>query len=242
MSQGWQTPGWQSPYGARTVDQAAYDAGLRAYMLRIFSYMAGGLGVTGVVALMVASSPALTQAIFGTPLKWVAMLAPIAMVFLFAGMIHRMSAATAQLVFWAYAAVMGVSMASFFLVFTGQSIAKVFFISASVFLAAALYGYTTKKDLTSMGSFLLMGVFGIFIVGLVNIFLASSMMSMIISMVAVVLFTGLTAFDAQRLKEEYAEGYGHESLAKMSLMGALSLYLNFINIFTSLLNLMGDRE
>ena len=242
MSQGWQTPGWQSPYGARTVDQAAYDAGLRAYMLRIFSYMAGGLGVTGLVALAVASSPALTAAIFGTPLKWVAMLAPIAMVFLFAGMIHRMSAATAQLVFWAYAALMGVSMASIFLVFTGQSIAKVFFISASVFLAAALYGYTTKKDLTSMGSFLFMGVIGIMIAGLVNIFLASSMMSMIISMVAVVLFTGLTAFDAQRLKEEYAEGYGHEGVTKMALLGALSLYLNFINIFTSLLNLMGDRE
>ena len=242
MSQGWQAPGWQSPYGARTVDQAAYDAGLRAYMLRIFSYMAGGLGETGLVALAVASSPALTAAIFGTPLKWVAMLAPIAMVFLFAGMIHRMSAATAQLVFWAYAALMGVSMASIFLVFTGQSIAKVFFISASVFLAAALYGYTTKKDLTSMGSFLFMGVIGIVIAGLVNIFLASSVMSMIISMVAVVLFTGLTAFDAQRLKDEYAEGYGHESVTKMALLGALSLYLNFINIFTSLLNLMGDRE
>ncbi len=242
MSQGWQTPGWQSPYGARTVDRAAYDAGLRSYMLRIFSYMAGGLAVTGLVALAVASSPALIAAIFGTPLKWVAMLAPIAMVFLFAGMIHRMSAATAQLVFWAYAALMGVSMASIFLVFTGQSIAKVFFISASVFLAAALYGYTTKKDLTSMGSFLFMGVIGIMIAGLVNIFLASSMMSMIISMVAVVLFTGLTAFDAQRLKEEYAEGYGHEGVTKMALLGALSLYLNFINIFTSLLNLMGDRE
>lgn len=242
MSQGWQTPGWQSPYGARTVDRAAYDAGLRSYMLRIFSYMAGGLAVTGLVALAVASSPALIAAIFGTPLKWVAMLAPIAMVFLFAGMIHRMSAATAQLVFWAYAALMGVSMASIFLVFTGQSIAKVFFISASVFLAAALYGYTTKKDLTSMGSFLFMGVIGIVIAGLVNIFLASSMMSMIISMVAVVLFTGLTAFDAQRLKEEYAEGYGHEGVTKMALLGALSLYLNFINIFTSLLNLMGDRE
>lgn len=242
MSQGWQTPGWQSPYGARTVDRAAYDAGLRSYMLRIFAYMAGGLAVTGLVALAVASSPALIAAIFGTPLKWVAMLAPIAMVFLFAGMIHRMSAATAQLVFWAYAALMGVSMASIFLVFTGQSIAKVFFISASVFLAAALYGYTTKKDLTSMGSFLFMGVIGIMIAGLVNIFLASSMMSMIISMVAVVLFTGLTAFDAQRLKEEYAEGYGHEGVTKMALLGALSLYLNFINIFTSLLNLMGDRE
>lgn len=242
MSQGWQTPGWQSPYGARTVDRAAYDAGLRSYMLRIFAYMAGGLAVTGLVALAVASSPALIAAIFGTPLKWVAMLAPIAMVFLFAGMIHRMSAATAQLVFWAYAALMGVSMASIFLVFTGQSIAKVFFISASVFLTAALYGYTTKKDLTSMGSFLFMGVIGIMIAGLVNIFLASSMMSMIISMVAVVLFTGLTAFDAQRLKEEYAEGYGHEGVTKMALLGALSLYLNFINIFTSLLNLMGDRE
>ncbi|KJV09473.1 membrane protein, partial [Elstera litoralis] len=147
-----------------------------------------------------------------------------------------------QAVFWGYSALMGVSMASIFLVFTGQSIAQVFFISASVFLTAAVYGYTTKKDLTSIGSFLLIGMVGIFIAGIVNIFLGSSMMSMLISMLAVVIFTGLTAFDAQRLKEEYAEGYGHESLMKMSLIGALSLYLNFINIFTALLNLMGDRE
>lgn len=242
MAQGWQTPGWQSQRTTRTVDQAAYDAGLRSYMLRIFAYMAGGLAVTGLVAAMVASSPAMTQMIFGTPLKWVAMLAPIGVVFLFYGMIHRMSAATAQAVFWGYSALMGVSMASIFLVFTGQSIAQVFFISASVFLTAAVYGYTTKKDLTSIGSFLLIGMIGIFIAGIVNIFLGSSMMSMLISMLAVIIFTGLTAFDAQRLKEEYAEGYGHESLMKMSLLGALSLYLNFINIFTALLNLMGDRE
>ncbi|MBN8829305.1 MAG: Bax inhibitor-1/YccA family protein [Sphingomonadales bacterium] len=221
---------------------AAFDAGLRAHMLRIYNYMASGVLLTGIVALVVASTPALVQAIFGTPLKWVFMLAPLAFVFFFSFRIEKMSAATAQAAYWAFAAVMGVSMASIFLVFTGMSIAQTFFIAAAMFTAMSLYGYTTKADLSKFGAFLIMGVVGILIAMLVNLFVGSSALNLAISILGVLIFTGLTAWDTQRIKSDYAHNLGHETAAKMAVFGALSLYLNFVNIFQFLLQLTGERE
>jgi FtsH-binding integral membrane protein len=240
MSQSWQSPNWQT--AGRAVDGAAYDEGLRSFMLRVFNYMGAALVVTGLVAFFVGNNPAMMQAIFGSPLKWVVMLAPIAVVFGFSAMINRMSFGTAQMVFWGFAALMGLSLASIFAVYTGASIARAFFVSAAMFLSASLYGYTTKRSLANFGSFLIMGMIGLFIASIVNIFLGSTMLQWIVSVLSVIIFTGLTAYDTQNLKETYSEGYGQESLGKLAIMGALSLYLNFINIFTSLLRLMGDRE
>ncbi len=231
--------GWENRMQARSYDQAAIDAGLRQYMLSIYNYMTIGLAITGVVAFMVAQSPEAMHVIFGTPLKWVVMLAPLGFVFLFAARIHTMTAATAQMVFWAFAAVMGLSMASIFMVFTGTSIARVFFITASAFGATSLYGYTTKADLTKMGSFMFMGLIGIVLASLVNIFLASSAP---ISVIGVVVFVGLTAYDTQRLKEVYAESYDQDSLGRIKIMGALTLYLDFINLFTMLMQLFGSSR
>lgn len=226
----------------RAIDRAQYDEGLRAHMERVFGYMAAGVGVTGIVALLVASSPALLGAIFGTPLRWVVMLAPLGFVFFLSFRVHTISAARAQALFWAFAAVMGLSLSFIFAVYTGASIARVFFISSGMFAATALWGYTTKRDLSGMGSFLMMGLFGIIIASVVNIFMASSALTFAISVIGVLVFTGLTAWDTQRIKEMYAEGHGTESNNKMAVMGALSLYLNFINLFMMLLNLFGQRE
>jgi len=226
--------------GARSA--ALFDEGLRAHMLRVYNYMASGVLLTGIVALLVASTPALVQAIFGTPLKWVFMFAPLAFVFFFSFRIERMSAATAQAVYWAFAATMGVSMASIFLVFTGTSIAQTFFIAAAMFTAMSLYGYTTKADLSRFGSFLMMGLIGVLIAMLVNLFLGSSALQFAISVIGVLVFVGLTAWDTQNIKVQYAENLGHEALGKMAVFGALSLYLNFVNIFQLLLNLTGERE
>ena len=233
--------GWQRQT-AGVYDQAAVDAGLRSYMLSIYNYMAIALAITGLVAFLVASSPALVSAIFFSPLKWVVMLAPIGFVFLFSARIGSMSVGTAQAVFWLFAAVMGLSMASIFLVFTHTSIARTFFITASAFGAMSLYGYTTRADLSRFGSFLMMGLIGIVLASLVNIFLGSSALQFAISVIGVLVFTGLTAYDTQRLKEEYYAGYDGTMLGRMAIMGALSLYLNFINLFTLLLQLFGDRE
>ena len=228
--------------GAARTDQAAFDEGLRQHMLRIYNYMGLGLVVTGLVALFVASTPALYVPIFTTPLKWVVMLAPLAFVFFFSFRIHAISASTAQMLFWAFCAVMGVSMASIFLVFTGASIARTFFIAATMFGAMSLYGYTTKRDLSQWGSFLMMGLIGVIIAMVVNIFLASSALQFAISVIGILVFVGLTAWDTQRIKEEYAENIGGEALQKMAVFGAFSLYLNFINIFMLLLNFTGERE
>jgi FtsH-binding integral membrane protein len=228
--------------GGRVQDSALFDAGLRSHMLRIYNFMASGVLLTGIVALAVASTPVLVQLVFGTPLKWVFMFAPLAFVFFFSFRIHKMSAAAAQGAYWAFAAVMGVSMASIFLVFTGTSIAQTFFVAAAMFTAMSLYGYTTKADLSKFGSFLIMGVVGILIASLVNLFMQSSAMQFAISVLGVLIFTGLTAWDTQRIKEEYAHNLGHETETKMAVFGALSLYLNFVNIFQFLLNLMGERE
>jgi FtsH-binding integral membrane protein len=234
--------GWENRMQARSFDQAAVDAGLRQYMLSIYNYMTAGLAITGLVAFLVASSPAAMSVIFGTPLKWVVMLAPLGFVFLFAAKVHTMKPSTAQMLFWAFAALMGLSMASIFIVFTGTSIARVFFITAAAFGATSLYGYTTKRDLTKMGSFLMMGLIGIVIASLVNIFVGSSALQFAISVIGVIVFTGLTAYDTQRLKELYAETYDSDSVSRMAIMGALQLYLDFINLFTMLLNLMGTRN
>lgn len=219
-----------------------FDEGLRRHMLRVFNYMASGVLLSGLVALAVASTPALSAAIFGTPLKWVAMFAPLAFVMFFSFRIERMSAATAQAAFWAFAAIMGVSLASVFLVFTGASVARTFFIAAAMFGATSLYGYTTRRDLSRFGTFLIMGLIGVLIASLVNIFLGSTALQMIVSIAGVIVFTGLTAWDTQAIKENYAAHHDHETSGKLAIFGALSLYLNFVNIFQLLLSFTGERE
>ncbi|MEJ7934488.1 Bax inhibitor-1/YccA family protein [Sphingobium sp. AN558] len=227
-------------YGAsRSVDT---DAGLRAHMLGVFRNMGLGLVITGLVAAFIGNTPVLAAAIFGTPLKWVAIFAPLAFVFFFSFRIDKMTTATARMAFWAFSAVMGVSLASVFLVFTGGSIAQAFFSAAVMFLAMSLWGYTTKRDLTKMGSFLMMGLIGIIVASLINIFIGSSAMQMVVSILGVVIFTGLTAWDTQRIKSDYFQFAGHEVAEKVQVMGALSLYLNFVNLFQMLLSLTGDRE
>lgn len=221
---------------------AAFDEGLRQHMLRVYNYMASGVLLTGIVAMLVASTPALYQPIFGTPLKWVVMFAPLAFVFFFSFRIERMSASAAQATYWAFAAVMGLSLASVFLVFTGMSIARTFFIAATMFAAMSLWGYTTHRDLTKFGSFLMMGVVGVVIASIVNIFLGSNVLQLVVSIVGVIVFTALTAWDTQNIKMQYAEHHGHEVNSKLAVFGALSLYLNFVNIFQLLLSLTGERE
>jgi FtsH-binding integral membrane protein len=234
--------GWQKPAYGRTIDQAAIDTGLRQYMLGIYNMMAGGLVVTGIVAFLASTSPELMAAIFGTPLRYVVMLAPLGFVLFFSARIQAMSAGTAQTVFWLFAASMGLSLSTIFIVYTHASIASVFFITAGMFGATSLYGYTTRKDLSGFGSFLFMGLIGIIIASLVNIFLQSSALQFAVSVIGVLVFTGLTAYDTQQLKELYADGYDRESLGKLKTWGALRLYLDFINLFMMLLQLMGNRR
>jgi FtsH-binding integral membrane protein len=238
---------------------AVVDQGLRSYMLRIYNYMTIGLVVTGVVAYFanaaaVSSVPTEYQfangisltpfgaAIYTSPLQWVIMLAPLAFVFALSFGINRMSAGAAQLTFWVFSAVMGLSLSSIFLVYTGQSIARTFFVSAAMFGAMSLYGYTTRRDLSGFGSFLLMGLIGIIIASVVNIWLASSALAFGISILGVLIFVGLTAYDTQRIKASYSESYGADVLAKGAIMGALSLYLDFLNLFLMLLRLTGNQR
>jgi FtsH-binding integral membrane protein len=233
----------------------AVDEGLRAYMLGVYNYMAGGVALTGLAAYLtsamavaerVGGQVALTpfgEAIYTSPLRWVIMLAPLAFVFYLSFRVQKMSVGAAQIAFWAFAAVMGVSLSSIFLVFTGQSITQVFFVTAAAFAGLSLYGYTTRRDLSGGGSFLLMGLIGIIVAALVNIFLQSSALQFAISVVGVLVFAGLTAYDTQRIKDTYYEVAGNVELAaKTAIMGALSLYLDFINMFVMLLNLFGNRE
>ena len=227
---------------ARVGGLAQVDEGLRQYMLSVYNYMGLGLAITGLVAFVVASSPALYMPIFGTPLKWVVMLAPLGFVFFLSARIGSMSASTAQLTFWAFAALMGLSLASVFLVFTGESIARVFFITAGTFGAMSLYGYTTGRDLSRFGSFLFMGLIGIIIASIVNIFIGSSAIQFAVSVIGVLVFTGLTAYDTQQIKETYYELDAADVATKKSIMGALRLYLDFINLFLMLLHLFGNRE
>ncbi len=236
----------RSTITARAGTAAAVDEGLRSYMLRVYNYMGIGLVVTGTVAYFfnqwAMSSQANAELVYGSPLMWVLALAPLAFVLVLSFGINRLSASTAQLLFWVFTAVMGLSMSSIFTVYTDASIAKVFFISAATFGAMSLYGYTTKRDLTGMGNFLMMGLIGLIIAMVVNIFMQSSMLEFAISAVGVLIFVGLTAYDTQKVKESYDEGYGAEVLQKTAVMGALSLYLDFINLFMMLLRLFGNRE
>jgi len=210
-------------------------------MLGVYNLMAGGLGLTGVVAIIAVAS-GFYQSIAATPLIWVVFLAPLAAVLFLSFRIDRMSGGTAHAVFWGFAAIMGLSIAGIFLVYTGASIARVFFVTAATFGAMSLYGYTTGRDLSGLGSFLLMGLIGIVLAALVNIFLASSTLQFVISVVGVLVFTGLTAYDTQRIKEVYLASDASDVLAKKSILGALALYLDFINLFMALLQLAGQRR
>ncbi|MEX2311885.1 MAG: Bax inhibitor-1/YccA family protein, partial [Rhodospirillales bacterium] len=221
---------------------ASIDTGLRNYMLGVYNYMTAGVAITGLVAYFVSTQPAVMQVLFGTGLSWVVMLAPLAFVLVLSFGLHKLSATSTQLLFWAFAAVMGLSLASIFVMYTDASIARVFFISAAAFAGLSLYGYTTKRDLTGFGSFLIMGLIGIIIASIVNIFLASSAMDFVISVIGVLVFAGLTAYDTQRIKSMYYEGDDAGTMTKKSVMGALSLYLDFINLFMMLLRLFGNRE
>ena len=245
--------------GART--DAAIDEGLRAYMLRVYNLMALGLVITGVAALGVnllatTTDPAaavatlgngkmltsLGVALYASPLKWVVMLAPLGMVFFLSARVHALSVSAAQTSFWIFAALMGLSLSSIFLVYTGQSIVQTFFITAASFGALSIYGYSTRRDLTGMGSFLIMGVFGLIIAMLVNIFLASPALQFAISAIGVLVFAGLTAYDTQKIKEMYFEGDDALVAGRKAIMGALTLYLDFINLFSFLLSFLGNRE
>jgi len=219
-----------------------YDVGLRKYMLGVYNYMAAALALTGIVAMLASTSAPLMNLIHGTPLKWVVMLAPIGVVLFISVRINKMSAKAAQMTFWAYASLMGLSLSYILLAYTGVSVARTFFITAISFGALSLYGYTTKRDLSAFGSFLFMGVVGLMLASLVNLFLQSSMMHMIISAVGVLLFAGLTAYDTQKIKDIYDHMDNSEIAGKKAIMGALTLYLDFILMFQFLLSFLGERE
>jgi len=231
------------------------DEGLRAYMLKVYNYMATGILLTGIIALLsfkmsvvTDASGAITgftnigNALFFSGLKWIVMLAPLGIVFYMSFGINKMSASKAQTVFWVFAALMGLSLSWILLVYTGVSVARVFFITSATFGAMSLYGYTTKRDLTKLGSFLMMGLIGIIIASIVNIFMKSSMMYFVISILGVLIFVGLTAYDTQKIKNMYVASDSGELLGKKAVMGALTLYLDFINLFIMLLRLFGQRR
>lgn len=217
------------------------DVGLRQYLLRIYNYMGAGLTLTGLAAYFGAAS-GFYAAIAGTPLIWIVLLAPLALVFFLSFRIERMSLAAAQISFWSYAALVGLSLSGIFLVYTGESIARVFFISAATFAATSFYGYTTRADLSRFASFLLMGLVGIVIASLVNMFAKSSGLQFAISVIGVLVFTGLTAYDTQRLKHLYVSGDGEAVAGRKAIIGALALYLDFLNLFLMLLQLFGNRR
>ncbi|MFC0284389.1 Bax inhibitor-1/YccA family protein [Camelimonas abortus] len=246
--------------GYAQTGTVALDQGLRSYMLGVYNHMVVGLAITGLVAIgvyMLAVTADPSQAVaragslmltsigyglFVSPLKWVVILAPLAFVFFLGARMDRMQASTALGLFYAFAGLMGLSLSSVFLVYTHASIARVFFITAAAFGGLSLYGYTTKRDLSAFGTFLVMGLIGVVIASLVNLFLQSSAFQLAISVVGVLVFSGLTAWDTQRIKEMYYEADGYETAAKKSILGALMLYLDFINLFTMLLQLFGSRN
>jgi FtsH-binding integral membrane protein len=232
--------GWEQI--PRHLNRAAVDEGLRQHMLRVYNYMALGLAMTGLVAVIVGTTPALYTPLFSTPLKWVVILAPLPFAFFFAFRVPSMSASAAQALFWAFCAIIGLSLGSIFLIFTGTSIARAFFAAAAMFGVTSLYGYTTQRDLSAIGSFLIMGLIGVVIASIVNIFLGSSALQFVVSIVGIIVFVGLTAWDTQSIKEQYADNFDLESKQKLAVIGAFSLYLNLINIFQLLLNLTGERD
>jgi FtsH-binding integral membrane protein len=235
--------GSQPRWTVQSADtQVGINVGLRNYMLRVYNYMASALALTGIVAYAFAGYLETNRALVHSPVMWLIILAPFGLVMLLSFGINRLSAAAAQGIFWLYAGLMGLSMSTIFLTYTGSSIARVFFITAGTFAAMSLYGYTTKRDLSQMGSFLFMGLIGIVIASLVNMFLASSALQFAICVIGVVVFVGLTAWDTQSIKEMYYEGDGSEIAAKKSVMGALRLYLDFVNLFMMLIQLLGVRR
>ncbi len=230
---------------------AAVDEGLRAYMLGVYNYMAAGVALTGITAYITSvlagsSVETLTpfgQMLYTSPLRWVVMLAPLGFVLYLSFRVQQMSVGAAQIAFWLFAAVMGISLSSIFLVFTGQSITQIFFVTAATFGALSLWGYTTKRDISGWGSFLFMGLVGIIIAAVVNLFLQSSGLQFAISVIGVLVFAGLTAYDTQRIKDGYLMVRDDAAMvAKSAIMGALALYLDFINMFIMLLNLFGNRN
>ena len=239
---------------SKTADQAGIDEGLRAYMLKVYNYMTTGLVLTGFIAYffgkasVAAFTPngviltSLGQALFNSGLSWIIMLAPLGFVFYLSARINKMSVSSAQITFWLFSSIMGLSLASIFIQFTGTSIARVFFITAGTFAAMSLYGYTTKKDLTRLGGFLFMGLIGIIIASIVNIFVGSSALQFAISVIGVLVFVGLTAYDTQSIKNMYYAGDSSSVGSKKALMGALRLYLDFINLFILLMQLFGQRR
>jgi len=231
------------------------DEGLRAYMLKVYNYMATGILLTGIVALLTFKMSVVTNdagsivgltsmgnAIYMSGLKWIVMLAPLGIVFYMSARMNKMSASSAQTTFWFFASLMGLSLSSILLVYTGMSVTRVFFICSATFGAMSIYGYTTKRDLTKLGSFLMMGLIGIIIASVVNIFMKSSMMYFVISILGVLIFVGLTAYDTQKIKNMYAASDTGEIMGKKAVMGALTLYLDFINLFIMLLRLFGQRR
>ena len=241
---------WSDPQGPATVFQTgaaardeALHAGLRSYMLSVYNYMASGVLLTGIVAMLFARTEFAQQLfVSGGALRWVIMLAPLAFVMVLSFGINRLSTGAAQALFWAFAAVMGLSMASIFLVYTGASIALAFFSTTVAFLGLSLYGYTTKKDLSGFGTFLIMGVFGLLAAMLLNLFFQSGTLSLVISILGVLIFAGLTAYDTQKIKSTYFMVAGTDFVGKAVIMGALNLYLEFINMFQFILSIIGNRE
>jgi FtsH-binding integral membrane protein len=223
------------------VPRAARDVGLRSYMLSVYNYMASGVLLTGIVAMLFASSGFAAQ-VMATPLRWLIILAPLAFVMVMSFGINRLQTATLQILFWAFSVAMGLSMSTIFLVYTGTSIAQTFFAVSAGFLGLSLWGYTTKKDLTGWGTFLIMGVVGLLVAMVINLFLQSSAMALVISALGVLIFAGLTAYDTQKIKSMYAYVAGTDMMGKTVIMGALNLYLDFINMFMFLLSFMGDRR
>ena len=225
------------------VPRAARDAGLRSYMLSVYNYMASGVLLTGIVALLFANSGMAAQVFSGGGLlPWVIILSPLAIVFAMSFGVNRMQTSTLQLLFWTFATLMGLSMSTIFLRYTGVSIAQTFFAVSAAFLGLSLWGYTTKKDLSGWGTFLIMGVVGLLVAMVINIFLQSPAMYYAISAIGVLLFAGLTAYDTQKIKSMYDHVRGTDMMGKVVIMGALNLYLDFINMFQFLLSFMGSRE
>ena len=229
--------------GARDV---AFDAGLRSYMLKVYNYMASGILLTGVVAMLFArggiESPAATIIMAGGLLSWVIMLSPLAFILVMSFGINRLSTGALQACFWGFSVVMGLSLSTIFLQYTGTSIAQTFFATAAAFVSLSLWGYTTKKDLSGWGTFLIMGVVGLIIAMVINMFLQSTAMEYVISAIGVLIFAGLTAYDTQKIKSMYAQVAGTDMMGKTVIMGALNLYLDFINMFLFLLQFMGSRD
>ncbi len=221
----------------------AFDAGLRSYMLKVYNYMSSGVLLTGVVAMLFAQTDMAQNIMMnGGLMRWVIMLSPLAVVLAMSFGVNRMSTVTLQALFWAFTVLMGLSMSTIFFVYTGASIAQTFFATAAAFAGLSLYGYTTKRNLTGMGSFLIMGLVGLIVASILNMFLQSGTLSWVISCAGVLIFAGLTAYDTQKIKSMYQYVAGTDMMGKTAIMGALTLYLDFINMFQFLLSFMGDRD